>query len=183
MVTSIERGRIILVIRRRTDLYVGIFVIVVCFLMINAYFSAPVFLGHRALAAVLAGVMCILAWLDWAFVVRSRVVVWESGVEVFNGFIYYWIPWPAIDSAAYKRGAAVQLKDGRLVRPLSTMGAPISVLFGNRHQRGISDLLEEYRRSADSGESVDAKRRSNFHLLSLIAFTVAAAILKLLSML
>jgi hypothetical protein len=68
---------------------------------------------------------------------------------------------------AYSTGdVGIRLKDGKKVRPLSTMGAPISVILGNRHQRSVADFLKR------PGKLLEIAgvptRRFEFRLVSLL---------------
>jgi hypothetical protein len=163
-----DRGRRIKVVRRRSDLVIGVVGVVLLTLLVDVLSAAtpverPVTtkLGH---ILIFAGVV----WPMWNFAVKSKVTVWSTGLEVVNGYVRHWLPWSTVDFSFSTQDVGIRLKDGRQVKPLSTMGAPISAVFGNRHQRRTGDFFEEVRVAAAADDvGAVATRKFEFRLVSL----------------
>jgi hypothetical protein len=167
MVEPRTRGARVRQLRRLPDFVVGIFLAVIVF-PLSSIQLASTQIGQRIGFIVLA---TSISWLTWIFLVRSKVIVWESGLEVFNGFIYHWLPWSAIKVGGLGGGVSIILKDGRQIRPVSTLGTLLDILSGNRHQNDVLGLMAEARKSALERDSLlEVERRIKIRWVSLLVF-------------
>lgn len=120
----------------------------------------------------------ILAWLIWNILARSAISVWTAGVDVVNGFVHHWLPWPSIAVSESAEDVVIHLKDGSRVRPLSLLASPASgLIFGGRHQRETAATLEAARLDDSNSRTEIRSRRYEPRLISLVIISGIVALI------
>jgi hypothetical protein len=91
-------------VRRRSDLCIGIVVVATVTLMPDLLSTDSA--SQRQVMTKIGHILVFAAaaWLVWNFTVKSKVVVRSAGLEVVNGYVRHWLPWSAVDFCLFHWG-------------------------------------------------------------------------------
>jgi hypothetical protein len=166
--TSRARGTRVRLIRRWPDTVVAVIAVVVLPVLAATTLDDARTDHWQTDPVALTIVLSIMSWLIWNVGVRSRVVVWSTGVDVINGFVRYWLPWSSIDTSESTADVVIRLQDGSHVRPFATLGSPAGAVLGSRHQRKTLALLDSERADVPDESVRPQRRRYRPGLVSLV---------------
>lgn len=173
-----HRGQHLRNIRRRPDMVAAVVVTVLATLMGGVALSTAREHHWQSSGIALGVGTGVFGWLSWNILVRSRVGVWANGLDVINGFVYHWLPWSSIAVADSAVDVVLRLTDGKRIRPLSLLGSPAgAIIFGGRHQHGVTAALEAERGNRASADGGPRVRRYQLRLMSLLV--IAAIVVAL----